>query len=55
MDAAFKWLMAFVASQLMIMALGMLPKHFWRSFRPPPPGPKVGGRPEPVILTEVRV
>ena len=33
MDAAFKWLMAFVASQLLIIALGLLPKQYWRSFR----------------------
>lgn len=54
MDAAFKWLMAFVASQLLIMALGMLPKHFWRSFRPPPPGAKASGTPEPALLTEAK-
>ena len=33
MDAAFKWLMAFVASQLLIIALGLLPRYYWRSFR----------------------
>lgn len=33
MESGFKWLMAFVASQLLIISLGLLPKHFWRSFR----------------------
>ena len=33
MDAAFKWLMAFVGSQLLIIALGLLPLHLWASFR----------------------
>jgi ABC-type transport system involved in cytochrome c biogenesis permease subunit len=49
MDAAFKWLMVFVASQAAIMALGLLPLNWWRSFRargvspPAPAGP--GGSP----------
>ena len=41
MDAAFKWLMLFVGSQLLLIALGLLPRHFWLSFRgrlPPPAG-----------------
>jgi ABC-type transport system involved in cytochrome c biogenesis permease subunit len=33
MDAGFKWLTLFVVSQLIIMGLGMLPKHLWRSYR----------------------
>ncbi|HSU56571.1 MAG TPA: cytochrome c biogenesis protein CcsA, partial [Candidatus Dormibacteraeota bacterium] len=33
MDAAFKWLALFVSSQLIIIGLGLLPLHFWRSFR----------------------
>jgi len=33
MDAAFKWLMLFVGTQLAIIALGLLPLHLWRSFR----------------------
>jgi ABC-type transport system involved in cytochrome c biogenesis permease subunit len=42
MDAAFKWLMIFVGSQVAIIALGLLPLNLWRSFRsrastPPPP------------------
>jgi ABC-type transport system involved in cytochrome c biogenesis permease subunit len=32
-DAAFTWLMLFVASQLFIIALGLLPEEMWRSFR----------------------
>ena len=44
MDAAFKWLMLFVVSQLFIIGLGMLPRSYWRSFRgPPPSSPHSGG------------
>lgn len=32
-DAAFKWLMLFVSSQVTLLALGMLPKQMWQSFR----------------------
>jgi hypothetical protein len=35
MDAAFKWLMIFVFSQVAIIGLGLLPLHVWRSFRVP--------------------
>jgi ABC-type transport system involved in cytochrome c biogenesis permease subunit len=41
MDAAFKWLMGFIVSQLALIALGCLPLRFWRSFAPgqgPPTG-----------------
>jgi ABC-type transport system involved in cytochrome c biogenesis permease subunit len=31
MDAGFKWLMGFVGSQLVLIALGLLPFRFWRS------------------------
>ena len=33
MDAAFKWLMGFVVSQLVIIGLGLLPRKHWASFR----------------------
>jgi cytochrome c-type biogenesis protein CcsB len=40
MDAAFKWLMIFMGSQVLIIALGLLPLRLWRSFyggaKPPP-------------------
>ncbi|MGO8678062.1 MAG: cytochrome c biogenesis protein [Limisphaerales bacterium] len=39
MDAAFKWLMIFVSSQAAIIALGLLPLHWWRSFRSHAPAP----------------
>jgi ABC-type transport system involved in cytochrome c biogenesis permease subunit len=52
MDAAFKWLMGFVASQLLLIALGMLPRQYWRSFRSPP-GPNIGNDPT-AVLTEVK-
>jgi ABC-type transport system involved in cytochrome c biogenesis permease subunit len=32
-EAAFKWLVLFVASQLAFIALGMLPVKWWRSFK----------------------
>jgi cytochrome c-type biogenesis protein CcsB len=47
MDAAFKWLMMFMCSQLFVIALGLLPLRFWRSFRAPesvpPASATVGG------------
>jgi cytochrome c-type biogenesis protein CcsB len=33
MDAAFQWLMIFIASQVLIIGLGLLPLSLWRSFR----------------------
>ena len=33
MDEAFFWLMLFVASQLMLIGLGLLPNRYWASFR----------------------
>lgn len=33
MDKAFPWLAAFVASQALVMAFGMLPARFWASYR----------------------
>jgi cytochrome c-type biogenesis protein CcsB len=33
MDAAFKWLMIFIGSQVFIIAVGLLPLTLWRSFR----------------------
>jgi cytochrome c-type biogenesis protein CcsB len=32
MEAAFKWLMLFIATQVAIIILGLLPVHFWKSF-----------------------
>jgi ABC-type transport system involved in cytochrome c biogenesis permease subunit len=36
-DAAFKWLVLFVVSQLAFIAIGLLPLQAWRSFRPNAP------------------
>jgi ABC-type transport system involved in cytochrome c biogenesis permease subunit len=52
MDAAFKWLVGFVASQLLLIGLGLLPLHLWRSFRtqhqePPAPSSDKPGLPAP--------
>ncbi len=33
MDAAFQWLRAFVVLMLFIIAMGLIPKRMWRSFR----------------------
>ncbi|MFM2293721.1 MAG: hypothetical protein RLZZ350_134 [Verrucomicrobiota bacterium] len=35
-EAAFQWLMAFVASQLAFIALGLLPGRWWKSFQSRP-------------------
>lgn len=52
MDAAFKWLVFFVATQLIIIGLGLIPLHLWKSFRSTAPSPTSGngsvGRPAPV-------
>jgi len=47
MDSAFKWLVLFVGSQVLLIALGLLPLRYWRSFRG-----VAGGEPaEPVTVT----
>lgn len=33
MEAGFKWLVLFVASQLLVIGIGLVPLHLWRSFR----------------------
>ena len=48
MDAAFKWLMIFIVSQVVLIGLGLLPDRFWRSKREPvvpptPPAPSLTG------------
>jgi ABC-type transport system involved in cytochrome c biogenesis permease subunit len=35
MDKAFKWLMAFDASQLILIGLALMPLRYWKSFRVP--------------------
>ncbi len=48
-DAGFYWLRLFILSQLFVIALGLLPRNFWRSFRDTPtsrpgtPGPSETG------------
>ena len=42
MDAAFKWLVAFIVSQLVFIGLGLMPLKYWRSFRSPGVQPPVG-------------
>ena len=39
MDAAFKWLMIFIASQAVVIAVGLLPLNMWRSFQSAPKQP----------------
>lgn len=48
MDQAFKWLLAFDISQLLIIALAFLPLRYWRSFRPSGPDTTSPPRSEPV-------
>ena len=33
MDAAFRWLMLFVGSQVALIIIGSMPLNLWRSFR----------------------
>jgi cytochrome c-type biogenesis protein CcsB len=42
MDAAFKWLVFFIATQLVVIGLGLLPLHLWKSFRSTAPKPASG-------------
>jgi ABC-type transport system involved in cytochrome c biogenesis permease subunit len=54
MDAAFKWLMVFIVSQVAIIGLGLLPLRLWTSFRSAPPAPPTlggGNTPIPVPAT----
>jgi cytochrome c-type biogenesis protein CcsB len=46
MDAAFKWLMYFIGSQIFVIALGLIPLHLWRSFRTAAPA-GISGRGTP--------
>jgi cytochrome c-type biogenesis protein CcsB len=46
MDAAFYWLMVFITSQLVVIAIGLLPLSLWRSFRVTAKAP-VPGLPAP--------
>jgi len=39
MDAAFRWLMLFNATQICLIALGLLPLRMWRSFQGRVPAP----------------
>ena len=53
MDSAFNWLMVFVASQVLLIGLGMMPTKYWKSFQArtaasPAPNGKGPGAPAPV-------
>jgi ABC-type transport system involved in cytochrome c biogenesis permease subunit len=51
MDAAFKWLMLFISSQVLIICLGLLPLSIWRSFRGVSPASQpspLGGKQKPL-------
>jgi cytochrome c-type biogenesis protein CcsB len=47
MDAAFKWLMLFMGSQAVIIALGLIPLRLWASFRSPSDATSGGPPPLP--------
>ncbi len=54
MDQAFKWLIAFVISQVVLIAIGLLPPRYWLSFRDSlaarasaPPAPEPPGKARP--------
>lgn len=54
MDAAFKWLMIFIVSQVVIIGIGLLPANLWRSFRVAKPVVTPGkgakaGTPQPAV------
>jgi ABC-type transport system involved in cytochrome c biogenesis permease subunit len=58
MDAAFKWLMFFIGSQIVLIGLASMPLHLWASFRDrvpapaaPAPEPSRGGKRKPAPAT----
>ena len=51
MDAAFKWLMVFIGSQLFVIALGFLPIGLWKSFSAPPTAPAGVGDDAPTTVS----
>ncbi len=44
MDEAFKWLMVFDVTQLIILAMGLVPIKYWRSFAKPDSGSSPNGK-----------
>ncbi|MBL9135291.1 MAG: cytochrome c biogenesis protein CcsA [Verrucomicrobiales bacterium] len=44
MDAAFKWLILFDVTQLVIIGMALLPLRYWRSFKEMSQAPASGGR-----------
>ena len=55
MDAAFKWLMLFIGTQVLLIGLGLSPRSWWRSFRTVPAAaatrPSAGSRSRPASAT----
>ena len=47
-SAAFIWLVAFIASQVVIMGLGLMPRRYWQSFSPASEVTGGKGKPIPV-------
>lgn len=54
MDKAFFWLMLFISSQVLIIAIGMLPLRSWASFRDSTPS-SAGKPPTPPVPAEASV
>jgi hypothetical protein len=51
MQSAFYWLIGFVASQVLIIALAAVPLQKWRSFRPAAPASGPAARPKTGLAT----
>jgi ABC-type transport system involved in cytochrome c biogenesis permease subunit len=49
MEGALWWLLAFVATQLVVIGIGLVPMHVWPSFAPPKP--IVAGAAVPAVTT----
>ena len=47
MDSAFRWLVLFVGSQVVVIALGLLPLSMWKSFRDRNESPTLPGGVKP--------
>ena len=50
MEQAFKWLMIFDGSQILIMGLALIPLKYWRSFAKPDSGGSASGK-RPAVAT----
>src|SRR6478735_1447300 len=49
MDKAFQWLMFFIATQVVLIGITLLPDQYWRSFKHRAGRPRSAATPRPII------